>query len=204
MREFWDLQEKILSAFGEVEPENPVLRVRNITQTSLTLEWDPLQLHTSKLRSLDIYKNDTKLAQHVPNDTNYIKLSGLDVDHEYEFHIVIKTTAGRYESNRVQVRTHKMENLTGISVAFGKFEQSDSAMTELKDLLEKMGAHWSEEVTNDTTHLIAQQPGGDNYDRAMMSSIPVVKPDWLIQCDKNTKIQPALPYYIVNVPVGNE
>ena len=63
MREFWDLQEKILSAFGEVEPENPVLRVRNITQTSLTLEWDSLKLHTSKLRSLDIYKNDTKLAQ---------------------------------------------------------------------------------------------------------------------------------------------
>ena len=63
MREFWDLQEQILSMFGQVEPENPVLRVRNITQTSLTLEWDPLQLHTSKLRSLDIYKNDTKLAQ---------------------------------------------------------------------------------------------------------------------------------------------
>ncbi|KAI9491847.1 BRCT domain-containing protein [Zychaea mexicana] len=204
MNEFWELQEKILSAFGEVEPENPVLRVRNITQTSLTLEWDPLQLHTSRLRSLDIYKNDTKLAQHVPNDTNYIKLSGLDVDHEYEFHIVIKTTAGQFESNRVQARTHKMENLTGISVAFGKFEQPDPAMTELKELLEKMGAHWSEEVTSDTTHLIAQQPGGDNYDKAMMSSIPVVKPDWVIQCDKNSKIQPALPYYIVNVPVGNE
>lgn len=63
MKEFWDLQEKILEAFGKVEPEKPVLRVRNITQTSLTLEWDPLKLHTARLRSLDIYKNNTKLAQ---------------------------------------------------------------------------------------------------------------------------------------------
>lgn len=188
-QEFWELQEKILSAFGQAEPEPPVLRVRSITQTSLTLEWDPLQLHTSKLRSLDIYKNDTKLAQHVPTDTNYCKLSGLDVDHEYEFYIVIKTTAGKYESNRVQARTHKMENLTGIRVAFGQFEQPEPAITELKELLAKMGASWTDSVTPDTTHLIAQIPGGDNYDNAMMQSIPVVKPDWLVQCDKNNKIQ---------------
>lgn len=188
-QEFWELQEKILSAFGQVEPERPVLRVRSITQTSLTLEWDPLQLHTSKLRSLDIYKNDTKLAQHVPTDTNYCKLSGLDVDHEYEFYIVIKTTAGRYESNRVQARTHKMENLTGIRVAFGQFEQPEPAITELKELVAKMGASWTDSITPDTTHLIAQIPGGDNYDNAMMQSIPVVKPDWLVQCDKNKKIQ---------------
>ncbi|KAI8372893.1 uncharacterized protein BYT42DRAFT_50060 [Radiomyces spectabilis] len=200
MREFWDLQEAILNAFGNAEPENPVLRVRNITQTSLTLEWDPLVLKTAKLRSLDVYKNDTKLAQHVPSDTNYIKLSGLDVDHEFEFHIVIKTTAGKFESNRVVARTHQMENLTGIRVAFGIFEASEPAISELKELVDRMGATWTEEVDCDTTHLLAQLPGGANYDRAVKHSIPIVKPDWLVQCDKNKKIQPALPYYIVSVP----
>ncbi|KAG0166157.1 Chitin synthase, class 5 [Apophysomyces sp. BC1034] len=199
MQEFWDLQDNILSTFGEVEPEKPILRVENITQTSLTLKWDPLVLHTSKLRSLDVYKNDSKLAQHVPSDTNLIKLSGLDVDHEFEFHIAIRTTAGRYESNSVTVRTHKMENLTGIRVAFGVFEEPASAIAELKGIVDKMGATWTEDVDSETTHLLAQLPGGANYDRAVQHSIPIVKPDWLVQCDKNKKIQSALPYYILSV-----
>ncbi|KAI8646202.1 hypothetical protein BD408DRAFT_449766 [Parasitella parasitica] len=200
MHEFWELQEAILATFGQDEPETPVVRVKNITQTSLILEWDPLLLHTAKLRSLDVYKNGTKLAQHVSSESNFIKLSGLDVDHEFEFHIVVKTTAGEYKSNKVNARTHKMENLTGIRVAFGTFEEAEPAITELKDLLSKMGASWSEEVSVETTHLLAQLPGGANYDRAVQHSIPIVKPEWLVQCDRNKKIQPALPYYIVNVP----
>lgn len=63
MKEFWELQQTILSTFGNDEPEIPIVRVKNITQTSLILEWDQLLLHTAKLRSLDIYKNGTKLAQ---------------------------------------------------------------------------------------------------------------------------------------------
>ncbi|KAI8061872.1 uncharacterized protein B0P05DRAFT_557064 [Gilbertella persicaria] len=200
MNEFWELQKNILAMFGNQEPEPPVVRVKNITQTSLILEWDPLLLHTAKLRSLDIYKNNTKLAQHVPNDTNFIKLSGLDVDHEFEFHVVIKTTAGEYRSNKITARTHKMENLTGIRVAFGMFEEPEPAVTELKELLARMGASYTDEVNVETTHLLAQLPGGANYDRAVQHSIPIVKPEWLVQCDRNKKIQPALPYYIVNVP----
>lgn len=63
MNEFLELQETILAKFGNEEPEVPVVRVKDITQTSLILEWNPLLLHTAKLRSLDIYKNGTKLAQ---------------------------------------------------------------------------------------------------------------------------------------------
>ncbi|KAI9010329.1 hypothetical protein CLU79DRAFT_710669 [Phycomyces nitens] len=199
MQEFWDLQEKILMEFGNAEPERPVLRVKNITQTSLILEWDPLVLHTATLRSLSIYKNDTKVTQHVQSETNVAKLSGLEVDHEFEFHIVIKTTAGSYESNRVIARTHTMEDLTGIRVAFGMFEEPEPAITELKALVKKMGATWTDEVDSETTHLLAQLPGGPGYDQAVRYSIPIVKPDWLVQCNKNKKIQSALPYYIVSV-----
>lgn len=63
MNEFLELQETILAKFGNEEPEVPVVRVKGITQTSLILEWNPLLLRTAKLRSLDIYKNGTKLAQ---------------------------------------------------------------------------------------------------------------------------------------------
>ncbi|KAI7862855.1 hypothetical protein BDF14DRAFT_1850055 [Spinellus fusiger] len=200
MCEFWDLQKNILTQFGNAEPEHPLLRVKNITQTSLVLEWDPLVLHTAALRSLSIYKNNTKVTQHVPSESNLAKLSGLEVDHEFEFYIVIKTTAGSYKSNIVTARTHKMENLTGIRVAFGTFEESEPAITELKALVEKVGATWTDSVNSETTHLLAQLPGGPGYDNAVHFSIPIVKPDWLVQCDKNKKIQPALPYYIVSVP----
>ena len=37
---FWSLQKDILSEFGDSEPQPPNLRIRNTTQTSVTLEWD--------------------------------------------------------------------------------------------------------------------------------------------------------------------
>lgn len=111
------------------------------------------------------------------------------MDHEYEFYVVIKTTSGSLQSNKVAVRTHKMDNLTGIKVAFGTFEEPEPAVTELKELVERMNATWSDEVDADTTHLLAQLPGGSNYEKAMRYSIPIVKPDWLVQCDRNKKIQ---------------
>jgi hypothetical protein len=111
------------------------------------------------------------------------------MDHEYEFHINIKTTAGQYESNRTIARTHKMDNLTGIRVAFGNFENPEPTLTEMKQLLESMGATWTDEVNHETTHLLAQLPGSRNYETAVRYSIPVVKPDWLVQCDRNKKIQ---------------
>lgn len=118
-----------------------------------------------------------------------MKLSGLDVDHEYEFHLVMKTTAGQYESNRVTVRTHKMEDLSGIVVVFGEFNEPEPVVSDMKQLLDKVGATWQEDITSDTTHLIAEVPRGPKYEKALTSSIPAVKPDWLVQCEKNQKIQ---------------
>src|ERR1700730_9006942 len=37
-------------------------QLRNITQTSVTLEWPPIKLATANLRSLDIYRNNQRLA----------------------------------------------------------------------------------------------------------------------------------------------
>ncbi|OZJ05505.1 hypothetical protein BZG36_01912 [Bifiguratus adelaidae] len=199
LQEFWDLQELIINQYGKTAPQPPVLRTKSVTQTSIVLEWDPLELDTAQLRALEIYKNKTKLAQHhVDPSANQIKLSGLDVDHEYEFYLVLKTSAGAFTSNTVTTRTHKMENLTGINLAFGSFEEREPAISDLKALVEKVGAEWTEDVTSDTTHLVAQVPGGANYEKALGLSIPIVKPEWLIQCEKQGKMQAALPYYLVN------
>jgi hypothetical protein len=63
MDDFWKLQGSILSIFGTDEPEKPQIEITNTTQTSLILKWQPLILHTAKLRSLDIYKNNAKMTQ---------------------------------------------------------------------------------------------------------------------------------------------
>ncbi|KAL4265117.1 Chitin Synthase Export/Cell Fusion Regulator, partial [Pleurotus pulmonarius] len=57
-REFWDLQEEILDEFGKESPEPPQLQLRNVTQTSVTLQWPPIKVAKAKIRSLDIYRNE--------------------------------------------------------------------------------------------------------------------------------------------------
>ncbi|KAG9291089.1 hypothetical protein G9A89_012961 [Geosiphon pyriformis] len=199
-RDFWELQESILNEFGKYPPEAPKLRVKHITQTSVILEWEPLVLHKANLKSLDIYKNSVKLSQHVPPGINYIKLSGLELDYDYDFHINIKTTAGSFVSNKIRAKTHTLENLTGINVCFGAFSESDDGVPkkeELKEILERIGARWSEHVGPDTTHLLCNIQGGPEYAKALEGSIPIVKPEWLIASEKAGKMQAALPYYLV-------
>ena len=72
-----------------------LVQVRNVTQTSVTLEWPLIKLATAKLRSLDIYRNGQRLAS-IPSPTTNTstKLSGLDVNTEYTFQLILRTTAG--------------------------------------------------------------------------------------------------------------
>ena len=92
-------------------PPSSVLRLqlRNITQTSVTLEWPRLELATSKLRSLDLYSDRQRVAA-IPSPLNNTstKVSGLQLDTEYSFQLVLRTTAGVYPSNLLRVRTHTM------------------------------------------------------------------------------------------------
>ena len=68
---------------------------------------------------------------------------------------------------------------------------------ELIEILERIGARYSENVGPDTTHLLCNSQGGSEYQRALEGSIPIVKPDWLVACEKAGVMQPALPYYLV-------
>lgn len=88
---FWDLQESIFAEYGAKEPEPPKLRVRNVTQTSVTLEWDKLELAQAKLLGLSIWRNGQRLTT-IPNPgTNTsTKLSGLALDTDYTFHLTLK------------------------------------------------------------------------------------------------------------------
>lgn len=177
--------------------------MRNVTQTSVTLEWSPLQLATAKLRSLDIYRNRQRLAT-IPNPQHNTstKLSGLALDTDYALQLVLRTTAGTFPSNLVQVKTHTMTNTSGISVCFGTV-QDEVLLENSKVALREMGAKWSDKIQIDTTHFVCTTPAvtpsgaqasggvsaapGVEYQRALQLSIPVVRPQWVLACHSEKK-----------------
>jgi chitin biosynthesis protein CHS5 len=172
--------------------------LRNVTQTSVTLEWPPVKLATANLRSLDIYRNGQRLAAIPSPSTNTsTKLSGLDINSEYTFQLILRTTAGTFPSNIIRVRTHTMNDTSGICVCFGNV-QDTTMLEEAKVALNGMKAKWSDKIQIDTTHFVCTTPAatpsgaqasgstggapGVEYQRALQLSIPVVQPQWILAC----------------------
>lgn len=209
-REFDDLQRDILDTFGRAGPVAPQLGLRAVTQTSVVLEWSAMELASAKLLSLDIYRNNARLAA-IPNplQNTSTKLSGLDVGAEYAFHLVLKTTAGTLQSNTIRTKTHLMTDTSGISVCFGAVEggavtesaEADEPVTQLealaRDLLQQMGAKASTKLQIDTTHYVCTSPRarssaaagangqtgeGATYRKAMQLNIPIIRPEWVVAC----------------------
>ena len=210
--EFDQLQEDILHTFGQQSPKAPALRLRNVTQTSVTLEWDRLTLATATLLSLDIYRNGQRLAP-IPNPLHNTstKLSGLDVNAEYSFHLVMKTTAGTFSSPVIKTRTHTINDTSGISVCFGHVH--DPEMLEaVKRALGNMHAKYSDRIQIDTTHYVCTDPRnpgdinvppgsqGQGYAKAMQLSIPAVLPHWILACHDQKKMVGISAFYLDQDP----
>lgn len=193
----------------------PKLSLRAVTQTSITLEWDKLDLATSKLLKLDIYRNNERLAA-IPNPLHNTstKLSGLEVNKPYSFHLVLKTTAGTFQSNSIKTKTHDMNDTSGISVCFGYIQggtkdesgqvQESQLEKRAKELLDNMGAKYSDKIQIDTTHFVCTNPRsriegnettsqmkGATYTKAAQLSIPIVMPHWIFSCAE-------LKRYVIN------
>ncbi|KAG9317876.1 hypothetical protein JVU11DRAFT_2104 [Chiua virens] len=212
-QEFWGIQRDILETFGRASPEPPQLEVRNVTQTSVTLEWPSLKLATTKLRSLDIHKNSQRLAS-IPNalTTTSTKLSGLSVDTTYTFQLVLRTTAGTFHSNLIRLRTHTIAETSGISVCFGTVAD-EALLQDAKAALREMKAKWNDKIQIDTTHFVCTTPAmtptganasgtnvtggpGVEYQRALQLSIPVVQPQWILACLMEKKMVPIAGFYL--------
>jgi hypothetical protein len=103
---FTSLQDGILEAYGTHSPTAPVLSLLNTTQTSVTLEWGRLNLASASLRSVEIYRNGSRLAG-IPNPAvnTSTKLSSLQLDTDYTFQLVMSvppdstTKFGSYSRN---------------------------------------------------------------------------------------------------------
>ncbi|OBT85799.1 hypothetical protein VE02_06014 [Pseudogymnoascus sp. 03VT05] len=192
---FSHLQDSIFRSFGESEPSAPVLRCRNATQTSIVLEWDPVQLATADVISLSLFRNGQK-AGNIPQPTTMesTKISGLAVDTEYTFHLVLRTTAGTFASDKLTVRTHKMTDLSGITVTPGILPAQ--LRESLVAAVERIGAKLADTVRIDTTHFVTTEGRGITWEKAVEMNIPVVRPEWVEGCERGGRIVGVRQYYL--------
>lgn len=125
---FKSLQSDILSTFSS-PPSAPILKLRNVTQTSVCVEWDGLELGSAAFRGLEMYRNGQRWGrvggerERGRKEKREWKTGGLQSGEEYTFQLVLcvlvpltmivtdrrKTTAGTHSSNIIRVRTHTME-----------------------------------------------------------------------------------------------
>ena len=145
------------------------------------------------MRSLSLYRNGTK-AGVIPKDKLSTKISGLALDTEYTFHLVLRTSAGQYSSERLTVKTHKMTDLTGITVTPGVMpaQLKDS----LEETVERIGAKMTDTVRIDTTHFVCTEPRGQAWEKAVEMNVPVVVPDWIKGCEREGRIVGVRGYYL--------
>lgn len=187
------LQEEIFSTFGINSPSPPVLRCRNATQTSIVLEWDPINLATADLRSLSLYRNGNK-AGAIPRDKLTTKISGLAVDTEYTFHLVLRTSAGTYTSEKLTIRTQRMTDLTGITITPGVMP--NQLREDLAATVQRIGAKLIDTVRIDTTHFVCTEGRGQAWEKAQEMNVPVVVPDWVKGCEREGRIVGVRGYYL--------
>jgi hypothetical protein len=197
---FEQLQEEIFEIFGKHEPEPPILKVVNITQTSCVLEWEPLNLGTAELRELTLYKNGTKLGPiKNPFQKKNIKFSGLPIDTPYKFQLKLETSAGIYYSNLLELRTHKMTDLSGITVCIGDidFNEEKFSLEDIEKAIEVIGAKpYSNVVKVDTTQFICTRDTGIEYQKAKNMNIPIIRPEWLKACQLERRIVGVNKFYL--------
>lgn len=91
---FHALQADILSTFS-TPPSAPVLKLRNVTQTSVCVEWEPLQLGSAGFRGLEMYKNGQRWGrvggerERGKKEKKEWKTGGLQSGEEYTFQLVL-------------------------------------------------------------------------------------------------------------------
>lgn len=203
-RAFERVQQEILNDFAEKKPKSPVLHIRNVTQTTVVLEWDPIDVASSDLRSLALYKTGEKLGV-IPNPLKRTatKLSNLEIDHEYTFKLILATSSGVYESNEVAVTTQRMTDLSGITICIGSLENSGHKYEDIVNLIKRLGAKPVQDVVKlDTTHFVCTKDEGKQCKRAKDVNIPIVRPEWLSACEKERRLVGVRAYYISADPQG--
>ncbi|SJM81924.1 uncharacterized protein ZBIST_0200 [Zygosaccharomyces bailii] len=199
---FWETQMKILEKYGTDKPKAPVLKIVNVTQTSCVLAWDPLDLGSARLKSLILYRQGVRsMVIPSPLKTLTTKISGLSVDTDYEFQLKLSTTSGQYWSEKVKMHTHKMTDMSGITVCLGPLDPLQNVTGEqIAQSLLKIGARsMQKHAAIDTTHFVTNDVDNENdpeLTRAKNSNIPIVRPEWVRACETERRIVGVRGFYL--------
>lgn len=159
----------------------------------MVLEWDPISLATADLRCLSLYRNGSK-AGNIPRDKLSTKISGLAIDTEYTFHLVLRTSAGTYSSEKLTVKTQKMTDLTGITITAGVMPAA--LRDSLAETVQRISAKLIDTVRIDTTHFVCTEGRGQAWEKAVEMNVPVVVPDWVKGCEREGRIVGVRGYYL--------
>jgi hypothetical protein len=161
----------------------------------VVLEWDPIELATADIISLSLFRNGQK-AGNIPRPgvMQSTKISGLAVDTEYTFHLVLRTSAGTFSSEKVVVKTHKMTDLSGITITPGILPAQ--LRDSLTKAVERIGAKMADTVRIDTTHFVTTEGRGLPWEKAVEMNIPVVRPEWVEGCERGGRIVGVRQYYL--------
>jgi len=142
-----------------------------------------------------MYRDGSKIGNIPrPLETRSTKVSGLALDTEYVFQLVLRTSAGTWVSERLRVRTHKMTDLSGIVVTAGVMP---AALREnLGKVVDRIGGKLIEGVRLDTTHFVCTDGRGPQWEKAVAANIPIVVPDWVLGCEREGRIVGVRGYYL--------
>ncbi|KAK4684918.1 chitin biosynthesis protein CHS5, partial [Tremellales sp. Uapishka_1] len=220
--QFASLQSAIVDSFSTT-PQKPILKLRNVTQTSVCVEWDAIQLGSAQIRGLEMFRNGQRwgrvgeakgLNGGKEKGKREWKTGGLQSGEEYTFQLVLKTTAGTYPSNLIRVKTHTMDNLTGLLIHFGPI-YPPALLDSLRSSLHRIGAKESPTVEIDTTHFVCTTPvvGGDEhgrggslgkeYQEAIRLNLPIVGPGWLQAVLESRKLVNISSYLLPTPPASS-
>lgn len=99
-----------------------------------------------------------------------------------------------YTSEKLPVRTHKMTDLSGITVTPGILPPQ--LLESLHNALERIGGKVVEGVRIDTTHFVTTEGRGREWERAGEMNIPIVRPEWVEGCEREGRIVGVRGYYL--------
>ncbi|QLQ80488.1 hypothetical protein HG537_0D04880 [Torulaspora globosa] len=199
---FREIQAKIMEKYGTQRPSPPVLKVVNVTQTSCVLAWEPLQLGSASLKSLVLYRQGVRSTViPCPLKTNTTKISGLSVDTDYEFELKLTTTSGQLWSEKVKMHTHKMTDMSGITVCLGPLDPLlGISGAQIAQSLSQIGARpIQNKVAIDTTHFVTNDIENDDDPeliKAKNSNIPIVRPEWVRASEMERRIVGVRGFYL--------
>ncbi|KAJ6454508.1 hypothetical protein C8R47DRAFT_1228661 [Mycena vitilis] len=119
--------------------------------------------------------------------------TGLELNTEYTFQLILRTTAGTFPSDLIRVRTHTMSDNSGISVCFGTV-QDPVVLENAKMALRDMRANGAQPSGSSPI-----APGVE-YQRALQLSLLVVQPHWVFACHTERKLVAITAYNLGATP----